>query len=497
MALSDATPLRILFATPELAPWVKTGGLGDVSAALPAALAETGLEVRVLVPGYPALLAAFAQRRTLAQVEQPGGQLLPAAISQVALRPGLELLLLECPACYERHGGPYQDRTGRDWADNALRFGLLSKVAALLASRDTPLGWRPHVLHCNDWQSALAPAYLRYRHPAAAASVTTIHNLAFQGLFPATKLEALDLPASALAIDGVEFHGRISFLKAGLQHSDRLTTVSPTYAREICEPEHGFGLDGLLRYRRDRRSGDLVGILNGIDTREWDPAADRSIAAPYNTRSLALKQLNRAALGERLGLDLASDTPLLGMISRISHQKGVDLVIEAAPTLVARGARLAVLGSGDTVMEAAWRELAASHPGRVAVQIGFDESLAHLIEAGADVFLMPSRFEPCGLNQMYSLAYGTPPVVRATGGLADTVVDCTPQSLADGSANGFSFVPATTDALLAAVERAVDAWRDVETWRRIQRNGMARDWGWGRAARQYADLYRSCLSAAR
>ena len=497
MALSDATPLRILFATPELAPWVKTGGLGDVSAALPAALAEAGLEVRVLVPGYPSLLAAFAQRRALAQVERPGGQLLPAMISQVALRPGLELLLLECPACYERHGGPYQDRTGQDWADNALRFGLLSKVAALLASRDTPLDWRPHVLHCNDWQTVLAPAYLRYRHPAAAASVTTIHNLAFQGLFPATRLEALDLPANAMAIDGVEFHGRISFLKAGLQHSDRLTTVSPTYAREICEPEHGFGLDGLLRYRRDRRSGDLVGILNGIDTAEWDPATDRSIAAPYNSRSLALKQINRAALGERLGLDLAADTPLLGMISRITLQKGADLVIEAAPTLVARGARLAVLGSGDAAMERAWRELSSAHPGRIAVQIGFDESLAHLIEAGADLFLMPSRFEPCGLNQMYSLAYGTPPVVHATGGLADTVVDCTPQSLADGSANGFSFVPATTEALLAAVERALDAWRDAETWRRIQRNGMTRDWGWGQAARQYADLYRSCLPAAR
>ena len=497
MALSDATPLRILFATPELAPWVKTGGLGDVSAALPAALAESGFDVRVLVPGYPALLAAFAQRRALARLERPGGQLLPAAISQAALRPGLELLLLECPACYERHGGPYQDRTGHDWADNALRFGLLSKVAALLASRDTPLDWRPHVLHCNDWQTALAPAYLRYRHPATAASVTTIHNLAFQGLFPATRLEALDLPASAMAIDGVEFHGRLSFLKAGLQHSDRLTTVSPTYAREICEPEHGFGLDGLLRYRRDRRSGDLVGILNGIDTREWDPATDRSIAAPYNARSLALKQLNRAALAERLGLDLAADTPLLGMISRITLQKGADLVIEAAPTLVARGARLAVLGSGDAAMEAAWRELAAAHPGRIAVTIGFDEALAHLIEAGADLFLMPSRFEPCGLNQMYSLAYGTPPVVRATGGLADTVVDCTPQSLADGSANGFSFVAATAPALLGAVERALHARRDVETWRRIQRNGMARDWGWGQAARQYADLYRSCLPAAR
>jgi len=497
VALSDATPLRILFATPEIAPWVKTGGLGDVSAALPAALAEAGLEVRVLVPAYPALLAAFPQRSLVARLDQPGGQLLPAAISHVELRPRLGLLLLECPACYERHGGPYQDRTGRDWADNAMRFGLLSKAAALLASRETPLDWRPDVLHCNDWQTALAPAYLRYRHAPGAATVTTIHNLAFQGLFPAASREALDLPPAAMALDGVEFYGRISFLKAGLQHSDRLTTVSPTYAREICEPEHGFGLDGLLSYRRDRRGGDLVGILNGIDTAEWSPATDRSIAAPYSARSLALKQLSRAALGERLGLDLDADAPVLGIISRITLQKGVDLLIEAAPTLVARGARLAVLGSGDAGMEAAWRDLAAAHRGRIAVRIGFDESLAHLIEAGADMFLMPSRFEPCGLNQMYSLAYGTPPVVRATGGLADTVVDCTPATLANGTANGFSFVPATTHALLATVERAIEAWRAPEAWRSLQRNGMARDWGWDAPARQYADLYRSCLPAAR
>ena len=494
--MSATTPLRILFATPEAAPWVKTGGLGDVSAALPAALAEAGLDVRVLLPAYPALVAAFPARTVLAQVERPGGELLPATISRVQLQPRLELLLVECPAYYERHGGPYQDRSGHDWPDNALRFGLLSRLAALLASNETPLDWRPDVLHCNDWQAALAPAYLRYRHEPVAATITTIHNLAFQGLFPMARLHALDLPVAAMAIDGVEFHGKISFLKAGLQHSDRLTTVSPTYAREICEPAHGFGLDGLLRHRRDRRSGDLVGILNGIDTREWDPATDRSIAARYSARSLALKQLNRAALGERLGLALQAETPLLGMISRITSQKGADLVIEAAPELLARGARLAVLGSGDVGLEARWRALAGRHPDRIAVQIGFDEALAHLIEAGADMFLMPSRFEPCGLNQMYSLAYGTPPVVRATGGLADTVVDCTPEALADGSANGFSFGPPTAGALLAAIDRAIELWRDPDAWRRLQRSGMARDWGWGAAARQYVDLYRSCLRGA-
>lgn len=488
--MSDTASPRILFATPEIAPWVKTGGLGDVSAALPAALAQAGLDVRVLVPAYPALLEAFPERETIARVAQPGGRLAPATLSHVALRPGLALLLLECPAYYERHGGPYQDRTGHDWIDNALRFGLLSKVAALLASSGTPLDWRPDVLHCNDWQTALAPAYLRYRLEPAARSVTTIHNLAFQGLFPATLLETLDLPAEAMAIDGVEFHGQISFLKAGLQHADRITTVSPTYAREICGSGHGFGLDGLLRHRRDRRATDLRGILNGIDTDAWNPATDHRIAANYDAASLTAKASNRTALAERLALDLDADTPLLGMVGRMTHQKGVDLVLAAVPALLEHGARLAVLGAGDAAMEQAWRELAAAHPGRIGVQLRFDESLAHLIEAGADIFLMPSRFEPCGLNQMYSLAYGTPPVVRATGGLADTVVDCDAHSRAAGTANGFRFAEATVPQLLDATLRAIDAWRDPPLWRELQRNGMSRDWGWATAARHYVALYR-------
>ena len=487
--MSDPASPRVLFATPEIAPWVKTGGLGDVSAALPAALAQAGIGVRVLVPAYPALLDAFPERETIANVVQPGGRLAPAALSCAALRPGLELLLLECPTYYERFGGPYQDRTGRDWSDNALRFGLLSKIAALLASTRTPLDWQPDVLHCNDWQTALASAYLHYRLEPAARSVTTIHNLAFQGLFAASLLEALDLPASAMAIDGVEFHGQISFLKAGLQHADRITTVSPTYAREICEPEHGCGLDGLLRHRRDRRASDLRGILNGVDTDEWNPATDRHIAATYDAASLGAKALNRTALAERMGLELDAGTPLLGMVGRLTHQKGVDLVLAAAPALLERGARLAVLGAGEAAMERAWRELAESHPGRIAVQLRFDESLAHQIEAGADMFLMPSRFEPCGLNQMYSLAYGTPPVVRATGGLADTVVDCDARSRAGGTANGFRFADPTVAQLLDATMRAIDAWRDPRLWRELQRNGMSRDWGWSAAARHYAELY--------
>lgn len=483
--------MRVLFATPEIAPWVKAGGLGDVSAALPTALARAGIDMRVLVPGYPALLSAFPQRQPIAHIDHPAGALRAATLSRVVRAGAPDLLLLESAGDYERPGGPYQDPRGHDWADNPLRFGLLSRVAALLASSDTPLDWKPAILHCNDWPTALAPAYLRYRLHGASASVVTIHNLAFQGLADASMLGALDLPDEAMRIDGVEFHGRISFLKAGLQHGDRITTVSPTYAREICEPEHGCGLDGLLRYRRERRSGDLSGILNGIDSAEWNPALDPHLAANYSADRLDARLANRGALAARLGINLDADTPLLGMVSRMTHQKGTDLVLAAAHTLIADGACLAVLGSGDTAMQQAWRELAMVHRGRIGLQIGFDESLAHLIEAGADLFLMPSRFEPCGLNQMYSLAYGTPPVVRATGGLADTVVDCNAHTRATGAANGFSFTGLAAADLVAAIRRAITAWREPALWRELQRNGMARDWGWSEPARQYVQLYRS------
>lgn len=479
-------PLRVLYAAPEIAPWVKTGGLGDVAGALPAALAANGLDVRVLVPGYPALLAAFPEREHLTRIEHPAGAMLPAELSSVALGERLSLLVLECPGYYERIGGPYQDRTGRDWADNALRFGLLSKAAALLASTASPLAWRPQILHCNDWQTALAPAFLHYRLQALAASVLTIHNLAFQGLFTHGTIASLDLPPESFVLDGVEFHGQLSFLKAGLQFCDRITTVSPSYADEICDSEHGFGLEGLLRHRR----AALSGILNGIDPAEWNPARDALIAQRYDRDSLEEKAANRRALRQRLGLRTDEATPLLAMVSRMTHQKGSDLVISAAEMLLDRGAQFAVLGSGEALMEDAWRRLAARHPGRIGVQIGFDEGLAHLIEAGADIFLMPSRFEPCGLNQMYSLVYGTPPVVRATGGLADTVVDLDAATRAAGTANGFSFEDPTTPALVHAAARAIEAWHDKPLWRELQRNGMACDFSWSHAVQPYIGLYR-------
>ena len=478
--------MRVLFAVSEIAPWVKTGGLGDVAGALPRALMSAGCDVRVLVPAYPALMAALGGRRELARIEAPGGALPASTLWEAALPDGLRVLLLESTEAFTREGNPYLDAQGRDWPDNALRFGLLSRVAALVSAPGSPIDWSAQVLHCNDWQSALAPAYLRYLHAGGgAASVITVHNLAFQGNFDAGVRAALGLPERALAMDGVEFHGMLSFLKGGLQCCDLITTVSPTYAREILGPEFGCGLDGLLRHRADR----VVGILNGIDTEVWDSSADSALETRYDARSLGAKAANKNALQRQLGLAHEADSMLFGVVSRLTEQKGLDLLLEIGDALCAEGAQIALLGSGDRTMEAGWRELAARRPGRCAVVIGFDETLAHRIEAGSDAFVMPSRFEPCGLNQMYSLRYGTPPVVRRTGGLADTVIDATPQALADGSANGFVFDEASASALHAALRRAMSAFEDKAAWRDLQRAGMRADFSWSGAARRYLEAY--------
>jgi starch synthase len=483
-------PLRILFATPECAPWIKTGGLADVSAALPAALEALGHEVRVLLPGYRAVLQAAAHRRTLAQL--PATAHFPAAtLHEAPLPSGVPALILECAPLYDRAWGPYQDGEARDWPDNALRFGLLSHVAAVLASSASPLQWRAEMLHCNDWQSGLAPAYLHFAGGAKAASLMGVHNLAFQGLFPAEEVARLGLPPQSFALDGLEFYGSMSFMKAGLFYADAIATVSPTYAREIQTEPLGFGLQGLLAARADR----LHGIANGIDAAEWDPSTDRRIAQRYDDDRLSAKRFNKEALQERLRLPVEPAVPLLGMVTRLTHQKGVDLVLEIARELVALPAQLVVLGAGEPDLEAALAAVAAANPRAVALHVGYDEALAHLVEAGADLFLMPSRFEPCGLNQMYSQRYGTPPVARATGGLADTIVDCTAATLADGTATGFLFSEESPAALLETVERAVALYRDPKAWRRLQRAGMAKDFGWDAAARKYAALYAALAGA--
>jgi len=479
--------LRVLFVTPEIAPWVKAGGLGDVAQALPAALAQAGADVRVMVPAYRALKAAFPGARAAGAFAAPGGALADARVLRAAHAP-FPLYLLECDAYFDRPGGPYQSPENQDWADNHLRFGLLSRIASLAGTRGFD-GWHPDLIHCNDWQGGLAPAYLARESGAHAASVMTVHNLAYQGLFAPELLPALDLPPALHAAETLALWGRISFLKAGLRYADALTTVSPTYAREIQGAELGFGLEGLLRERNDV----LSGILNGIDDATWNPAQDAFLAERYDATRLDRKRANTQALRAELGLAAGDDAPLCAMIARLVEQKGADLVIGIAPELLRAGAQLAVLGQGEARFEDALRALAAQHPAAIAVRIGFDEGLAHRIEAGADLFLMPSRFEPCGLNQLYSMRYGTPPVVRRTGGLADSVRD--PDEASADEATGFVFDAPQAGALLAAVQRALAAFREPAAWRRLQSNGMRADFSWTASARAYLDVYRRAIAA--
>jgi starch synthase len=479
MDLSTGRPsLNVLFIAPECAPLTKTGGLGDVCAALPAALRDMGVDARVLMPGYTEVLRHTGGRE-LARVTALG---FDVRLLAATLPSGVPLLVLDCPPLYVRSGGPYLAPSGEDWPDNALRFGVLSRVAALVGSAASPLRWKPHVVHGNDWPCGLAPAYLHFERGARAASLITIHNLAFQGNFDAALRERLGLPPESFGIDGVEFYGRLSFLKGGLAYADAVSTVSPTYAAEIQGEALGCGLDGLLRHR----SGALTGILNGIDTAEWNPAIDPHIARNYDAATLERKGANKAALQRRFGLAVDPDAPLIGQVGRMTEQKGSDLVLEAGEALAGLG-QLAILGSGTRAYEQGLSQLAGRHPGRVAVRIGFDEELAHMVEAGADLFLMPSRFEPCGLNQMYSQRYGTPPVARATGGLSDTIQD---------GVTGFLFGPARADALAGAVRRAIALRTDADAWRAMQRAGMARDFSWSAAARRYAGLYQRLATPA-
>lgn len=484
--------MRILFVASEIAPWVKTGGLGDVAAALPAALAGLGAEVRVLVPRYPALREAFPDARALTRINGLGGAYPPFTLFEVEAAPGVVLWLLDCPDYYDRPGNPYLGPEGRDWLDNYLRFGLLSRAAARLASPASPLPWRPEILLANDWQSGLAPYYLRFYEPEGGArSVLAIHNLAFQGIFPPQYLDDLGLFARDWHIDGVEYYGQISFLKAGVRHADKLVTVSPTYAREITSEAGGMGMGGLLAARR----ADLVGIVNGIDTTIWNPAQDRHLDFPYDRAHLSDKRKNTETLRREFALADHPDVPLIGIVSRLTHQKGHDLVAGIGEAIVELPAQLVILGTGEAAIEVALRALALRHPAEVGVVIGYDERLAHRIEAGADLFLMPSRFEPCGLNQLYSLAYGTPPIVTATGGLADTVIDATSENLAAKTANGFVCAAATSEAILAAVARAVRLWREEpQHFRQLQETGMAGDYGWEAPARRYLELFSGLLA---
>jgi starch synthase len=483
---------RVLHVTAELYPWVKTGGLGDVAAALPPAQQAEGIAARLIVPGFPAVLDAF-RMTDIARLATPfAGERVRLGLASLP-GSGLGLYVVDHPAFYDRPGGPYQGPDGADWPDNHRRFALLGWVAARLAAGADPL-WRPDIVHGHDWHAGLAPAYLRAQG-ADAASVFTVHNLAYQGYFGAGLFAELALPSNYFAVDGVEFYGGISFLKAGLFYADRLTTVSPTYAEEIQTPGFGVGLDGLLRTRA--AAGALTGILNGVDPAVWAPENDALLPQTYGAEDWASgRRAAKAALQRRLGLAEAPDAPLFGAVTRLTSQKGLDLVLATLPGLLAGGGQLALLGSGDGDLEAGFAAAARDNAGRVGVMLGYDEALAHLVIAGADIVVVPSRFEPCGLTQLYGLRYGSLPLVHRVGGLADTVVDATSLSLAEDRATGFVFTTPTAASLAGAIGRALALYRDRDAWQRMVRRAMSRDFSWAAAARDYAALYRALRPAS-
>ncbi|MEM9302856.1 MAG: glycogen synthase GlgA [Pseudomonadota bacterium] len=477
--------MRVLFVASECVPLIKTGGLADVVGALPKALADLGMDVRVLLPGYPAVLDGLRRSKFVGDRADLFG--VKAQVVSGRTAEGLEVLAIDAPGLFDRPGNPYLDEAGEDHADNWQRFGALSWLGASMARRGID-GWQPDVVHAHDWQAGLVPVYLGTADQAPP-TLFTIHNMAFQGLFPATCRSGLGLPESGFDADGYEYWGQVGFLKAGLFYADHLTTVSPTYARELLEDDFGMGLEGVLRARQE----SLSGIVNGIDTDVWDPESDPLIAKRYSRRAPAGKRHCKAALVEEFGLE-ASDGPLFAVISRLTLQKGLDLLLELVPHIVARGGRLAVVGSGDAELEAGFRAAAEAHPGAVGVFIGYDEALAHRIQAGADAIVVPSRFEPCGLTQLCGLRYGTLPIVSRTGGLADTVIDANPAALASGCATGFQFAPVDRNGLRTALDRAFDAHAEGATWRRMVRNALGQAVGWEASAAAYAALYRDLVT---
>ena len=475
---------RILFVASEVYPLAKTGGLADVCGALPAMLANLGADIRVMLPGYPQALDMVRDKRELA-LDLPEGRLIAGRFPNS----DLPVLLFDCPALFGRKGGLYQDADGNDWQDNDRRFGMFCRAALAVATGRTALPWRPQLVHANDWHTGLIPALLRCSGRTAPKTIFTIHNLAFQGNFPLTAFPGLGLPPEALSPEGVEFYDHVSFLKAGLLYSDRLTTVSPTYAREILTPEHGCGFDGLLRARAEQ----LTGILNGIDYNVWDPASDADLPCRYSVESLDGKAACKNALREEMGLpNNNSEAPLIIYSNRLTHQKMADVVLEAIPALVANGCQLAVQGEGDRGLEQSFLAAARAHPRNIAVRVGYAEPLAHRMHAGADLSLTPSRFEPCGLTTMYAMRYGALPVTRPVGGLKDTVDDADASGNA-GEGSGFVFGDATAEELARCVDRATDWYTKRDNWDALQRRAMRRDFGWERSAQQYLALYAELL----
>jgi starch synthase len=486
-------PMRILQACAEIFPLLKTGGLADVAGALPDALRAQGADVRVVLPGFAPILRGLRNVRVVASLQGMLGA--PQARLLLGTLEGLDLqaYVIDAQALYVRNGGPYADVHGRPYADNHRRFAPLGYAAAALAhGLDTD--WKADLVHAHDWHAALTCAYLQTRADrpglvtAPVPSVFTVHNLAYQGTFDAQHFPELGLPSSYFTPVGMEFHGRMSFMKGGLCYASHITTVSPTYAQEIQSEEQGCGLDGVMRERRFQ----LTGVLNGVDSAVWHPAQDKYLPQRYDVRAMDGKAHNKRFVQRSFGLREQTTQPLLCVVSRLTEQKGLQLLVQALPSIVQRGWQLALVGSGDAALEKAFNDFADQYPQQVAVRLGYHEPLAHQMMAGSDIIVVPSRFEPCGLTQLYGLAYGTLPMVRRVGGLADTVNDAQLATI-DSDATGFAFDEFTVQALSEAMDRAHALWQRPEDWRMVQTRAMNKRFGWDSAARQYMSIYRALL----
>ncbi|MEQ1638635.1 MAG: glycogen synthase GlgA [Methylococcales bacterium] len=472
---------KILFVTSEAHPLIKTGGLADVSGSLPKALAELGQDIRLLIPFYQALKTTQeVYYRCTVRVNNCDVNILETRMPES----NLIVWLVDYPAYFNIPGNPYVDVYGEAWSNNAERFTLFCRIAVEIAANRAYLDWQPDIVHCNDWQSGLTPALLSLE-AQRPKTVFTIHNMAYQGIFPVSTYHQLNLPGRLWNPSGVEFHNQLSFIKGGLAFSDHITTVSPTYAEEIQTAEFGYGLEDLLKFR----AAHLTGIINGIDQEQWNPETDSYIPGHFTAKTLDKKQLNKVALQETMHLPVDAKLPVLGLISRLVDQKGIDMLLDCLPEIVKMPLQVVLLGSGEKVFEERLQRFAQEHPTKIALRLGYNEQLAHLIEAGADIFLMPSRFEPCGLNQMYSQRYGTLPIVRKTGGLADTVIDAAPETINNKTASGIAFNAPQAGALLEAIKRSQLLFNEPKTWQQLQKNAMQKDFSWQNSAQQYLALY--------
>ncbi len=479
---------KILYVCSEVFPLVKTGGLADVAGSLPLELLKQSNDVRLLLPAYPIVLSKLGETKVVASCDYYH---FPTTIFEAKL-PGTDLTvwLVDCPAVFNRRGDPYSDLLGQPWHDNALRFTVLCHAAVAVCIDELNLGWKPDLVHCNDWQTGLIPALLSF-HQDRPATVFTIHNLAYQGIFDEQIFHDLHLPKSLWHADGVEFYDKFSFIKGGLYYADIITTVSPNYAKEILHHQFSYGLDGLLQHRQK----DLYGILNGIDEKVWDPKTDQYLTQNYDSESINQKIINKTNLQQELSLPVSERIPMFGMVSRLVEQKGMEIILANLDILIQQNVQFVILGTGESHYEILLAEAAARHPQNLKVIIGYDEPLAHKIEAASDLYMMPSTFEPCGLNQIYSLRYGTLPLVTPIGGLADTVIDSNDENIQAGTANGFVLAEQSSEAFIASLHRALSLYQQTDTWRQLQLNAMGGDFSWKSSAEKYHNLYQQAISA--